>query len=492
MIKWLLLIEWKKSLRSSIWQRNVFLNIFLGLFMVYMLLIFLIMGLMLDRMIGEGLEIEGVEVIRVFGGGLLYYIGVDLVWRFFLQKMPEMSARPLLHMPIRKSRMAGFVLLRTLFSPLNLLPLLVVIPFFVSTYSDFPGSAAWPWLIAILSVVVANNFITFMLKRYLADKTWVLLLILALMVLLFFLERTGLISLFTVSRVVFSLLLDYPLISVVFIALPVLFYLLDVKMVVSRLYLEEIDRRKSYQVNAGRMEGLRRFGEIGELLLVELKLMMRNKRTRTVLFMAPLLLLYGFFFYRTPMYQDKTGWLIFAGLFVTGGFLISYGQFLVAWESSYFDTILTKNINFSQYFKAKYLILLIPTVAAWLITIPYVFLGLNILKINTAAFLFNAGFNIYVYMYFAAYNNKRIDLSKGGMMNYQGVGAKQFLVALPVMVLPILIYMPFGLFFGEDTGLLVVGGIGFIGLLLRNLILKQIVAFFVTRKHQIASGFRQN
>ncbi|HAQ66108.1 MAG TPA: hypothetical protein DCR43_09700 [Bacteroidales bacterium] len=130
--------------------------------------------------------------------------------------------------------------------------------------------------------------------------------------------------------------------------------------------------------------------------------------------------------------------------------------------------------------------------AAWLITIPYVFLGWNILKINTAAFLFNAGFNIYVYMYFAAYNSKRIDLSRSGMMNYQGVGAKQFLVALPVMVLPILIYLPFGFFFGEDVGLLVVGGIGLLGLLLRNLILKQIVMFFVTRKYQLASGFRQN
>ncbi|MDD3665790.1 MAG: DUF5687 family protein, partial [Bacteroidales bacterium] len=94
MLKWLLMLEWKRSLRSSMWQRNVFLNIFLGLFLVYMLLIALMLGFFLDRMIGEGLEIEGVDVIRGFGSGMFYYIGLDLFWRFFIQQVPESSARP--------------------------------------------------------------------------------------------------------------------------------------------------------------------------------------------------------------------------------------------------------------------------------------------------------------------------------------------------------------------------------------------------------------
>lgn len=474
------------------WQRNVFLNIFLGLFMVYLLLIFFVVGITLDRIIGEGLQIEGADVIRVFGSGMFYYIGVDLIWRFFIQQMPEMSARPLLHLPVKKRRMAGFALLRTLFSPLNLLPLLIVIPFFIRTYSDFPETTAWPWLIAILSMVVTNNFITFLLKRYLTDKAWVLLVLLAALVGMVLLERTGFISLLDASRWTFGLLLENPLTVVIFAALPVIFYITNVNMVVSHLYLEDIDRKKNYQVNAGRMEGLRQFGEIGELILVELKLMTRNKRTRTVIYLAPILLLYGFFFYPNPVYNDKIGWLIFAGLFVTGGFLISYGQFLVAWESSYFDAILTKNINYEQYFKAKHLILLLPTAASWLLSIPYLYFGFNILKVNTAAFLFNAGFNIYVYMLLAAYNNKRIDLSRGAMMNYQGVGAKQFLVAIPVLLVPVLIYLPFGIFISEDAGLIAVGSIGLLGLLLHKYILQYIVKFFITRKYQIAEGFRQN
>lgn len=492
MLKWLLMLEWKRSLRSSMWQRNVFLNIFLGLFLVYMLLIALMLGFFLDRMIGEGLEIEGVEVIRVFGSGMFYYIGLDLFWRFFIQQVPESSARPLLHLPVNKRRLAGFTLLRTLFSPLNLLPLLIVVPFFANTYADFPDGTAWPWLISILSVVVANNFITFLLKRFLADKTWVLFVLLVVVVALGFLEKSGLISLLSASGWLFGLLLENPLTAVVFVVLPVAFYYVNVNMVVRHLYLEDIDRRKTYQVDAGKMENLRRFGKVGELILLELKLMTRNKRTRTVLYMAPFLLLYGFFFYPNPMYNDKIGWLLFAGLFVTGGFLISYGQFLVAWESSYFDTILTKNVNYSQYFYAKYLILLLPTVAAWLLSIPYLWFGVHILKINTAAFLFNAGFNIYVYMYFAAYNNKRIDLSRGAVMNYQGVGAKQFLVAAPVLLLPALIYLPFGVFVGQDAGLVVIGGIGLLGLLLRKFILRQIEKAFVKRKYQLAEGFRQN
>lgn len=492
MLKWLIMLEWKRSLRSSMWQRNLFLNIFLGLFMVYMLLIALMVGFFLNRMIGEGLEIEGAEVIRVFGSGMFYYIGLDLFWRFFIQQMPETSARPMLHLPVNKRRLAGFTLLRTLFSPLNLLPLLIIVPFFANTYSDFPEATAWPWLLAILSVVVANNFITFMLKRYLADKTWIPFVLLGVVVALGFLEKSGLISLLDSSGWLFGWLLETPLTALVFVALPVVFYFLNVRMVVSHLYLEDIDRRKSYRVDTGRLESLRRFGKVGELILLELKLMTRNKRTRTVLFMAPFLLLYGFFFYPNPMYNDKIGWLLFAGLFVTGGFLISYGQFLVAWESSYFDTILTKNVNYGEYFFAKYLILLLPTIAAGLLSIPYLWFGVHILKINTAAFLFNAGVNIYIYMYFAAYNNKRIDLSRGAVMNYQGVGAKQFLIAVPVLLLPALIYLPFGIFVGQDAGLIAIGGIGLLGILLRKYILRLIEKAFVQRKYQLAEGFRQN
>ena len=206
--------------------------------------------------------------------------------------------------------------------------------------------------------------------------------------------------------------------------------------------------------------------------------------------MVPFLLLYGFLFYTNPMYANKTGWLLFAGIFVTGAFLISYGQFLVAWESSYFDAILTKSINFNEYFRTKYYILLIPTLIAWLITLPYGFFGLKILFINTAAFLFNIGVNIYVMMLFAAFNQKRLDLSSSSVMNYQGVSAKHWLLSLPLLLFPIIIYLIFNLIWNEAAGLAAVALTGAIGVILQNPLLKSLTRFFVSRKYQIADSFR--
>ncbi|MBK7428732.1 MAG: hypothetical protein IPI60_17800 [Saprospiraceae bacterium] len=49
-------------------------------------------------------------------------------------------------------------------------------------------------------------------------------------------------------------------------------------------------------------------------------------------------------------------------------------------------------------------------------------------------------------MWASTYNKKKIDLSKGSMMNYQGTGATQFLIAIPLLFGPFLIIaIPLGL-----------------------------------------------
>jgi hypothetical protein len=179
------------------------------------------------------------------------------------------------------------------------------------------------------------------------------------------------------------------------------------------------------------------------------------------------------------------------GVFISGGFMMSYGQFLVAWEGSYFDAILTKNINFEEYFKAKYLILAIPTVISFILTTPYVLMGKHLFFINLATFIYNLGVTVYIYLLLAAYNTKKVELSQGHMMNYQGVGAKHFIIIIPVMGLPILVVAPFSLFGMHATGLIIIAALGVLGILFRSFILRKIAAFFIDRKYALAEGFRQ-
>jgi len=134
--------------------------------------------------------------------------------------------------------------------------------------------------------------------------------------------------------------------------------------------------------------------------------LLRNKRSKTVLLLIPFFLLYGLFFYPQEMYKESNGMLVFVGIFITGGFLIAYGQYIMAWESSHFDFILSSNISIYDFFKAKYYLMVIPTTVLYFLTIPYIYFGMEIFWLNLAALFYNLGVNAPILLYTASYNKK--------------------------------------------------------------------------------------
>ena len=247
-------------------------------------------------------------------------------------------------------------------------------------------------------------------------------------------------------------------------------------------------------VVAREMRLLKNIGSIGEYIVLEIKLIWRNKRPKSSLLISPIFLLYGFLFYTQEIYSGSWGILIFCGVFMTAGFSLMHGQFFFAWESSYFDTLITKNVDFYSYFRAKFMFVVIISTVCYVLTMPYGLMkdiGTKVLYINTASWLYNIGVNSFVLLLFGIYNRKRIDMTKGAMMNYQGISGKQLLIMIPLAVTPILIHLPFKLLGIPNTGLIVFGALGIIGLFLHKQILKLLVNHFEKVKHKMAQGFRQ-
>ena len=207
--------------------------------------------------------------------------------------------------------------------------------------------------------------------------------------------------------------------------------------------------------------------------------------------MFPVFILYGFFFYPTPQYKEAYGMLIFVGTFMTGGMTMNYLNHAFGYESNHFDGMLTNRVDMDLYIKAKLSIGMLISTICFIITIPYLFFDIEILLINFVTYLFNLGFISYVLMYMATYNKKRMDLSKGGSFNYQGLGAANWLVLLPAFLLPILIYAPFGLTGYRFAGFAAIGLIGILGLLSRKFWVKSIERNFYKRKYIMADGFRE-
>ena len=84
-----------------------------------------------------------------------------------------------------------------------------------------------------------------------------------------------------------------------------------------------------------------------------------------------------------------------------------------------------------------------------------------------------------------------MDLSKGAVMNYQGVGINNFLMVLPLLIIPMLIYVPLKMLFGYEVAVISLGGIGVLGLLFHHYFIKLAVDHFKRKRYVIAEGYRQ-
>ena len=56
-------------------------------------------------------------------------------------------------------------------------------------------------------------------------------------------------------------------------------------------------------------------------------------------------LFYGLFFFTQSIYIEKTPYILaFAAIFITGGFLLSFGQLVPSWDSEYYKMLKDQKI----------------------------------------------------------------------------------------------------------------------------------------------------
>jgi hypothetical protein len=491
MIRWFISHQWKEAVRSTIWQKSLAAKILIGFLILLMFFYLLLIGLLIDRILED--VYPGRNPAEVFNGFLVFYFMADLIIRFYMQPVSAFHIGSYLHLPIKKKNIVHFVELKTVNSVFNLLPFLVVIPFTIIVigrqYSPFD---AWIYAIAFFSLVMSNNFLATYLKRQLSSKPKVAGIAGLVVIGLILFNYFDLISLSEASSALFGFLLVNPALVCIPLVILVTIYLIHYYFLKSRLYPEEIETRKKMKLDAiSDIKYLKGLGITGEIIALEMKLMWRNKRPRTVIYMFPLFILYGLFFYPQEIYMNQgTGLLIFVGVFISGGMMLNYLNYAFAWESSYFDALLTSPIDMDRYFRVKFINALLISTICFVITIPYLFFGWKILLINFMTFLYNIGFLSFVLLYMSTFNKQRIDLRKGSAFNYQGMGASNWLAMIPAFLFPPLVYWPFSAAGIPYWGFIIIGVIGLTGLAFHRPFLQLIRNQFEKRRYNMAEGFR--
>src|SRR5690606_40180461 len=99
-------------------------------------------------------------------------------------------------------------------------------------------------------------------------------------------------------------------------------------------------------------------------------------------------------------------------IFVTGIFLINFGQFIPAWDSGYYKMLMSQNIKYEHYLKSKFTLMALSVVILFVLSIPYVYFGWKILLAHCAAAIYNIGVNTHVILYGGSFNRKKIDLNQ--------------------------------------------------------------------------------
>ena len=459
--------------------------------MVILLSYLVLLGSFLDKILLETVKDRDPE--NVLSGALIYYFLVVFLLRFFMQTIPALQAIPYLHLPVKRSSLASFLTLSSLTNFFNYLPLLIFLPFTIKWMAEFHGLASSIfWFLGILLFEWALNFKLIWFKRKNTGKPWLSLLLIASIAFLLLIDHFDLFPISSISEWFFMGLLDQPLLLLIPLATLLFWYFYNIYFIKKMVYVEDLSpKQNADQASSDSFSKLKEFGLFGELILKEVRLLIRNKRSRTVLFLIPMFLLYGLLFYPQEVYNSNSGWLVFVGLFITGGFLMAYGQYIMAWESAHFDFILSSKTSFYEFFKAKYYLMVIVSIVLYFFSIPYVYYGWEIFYLNIAALIYNIGVNALLLLYTASYNKKRMDLSKGAVMNYQGVGINNFIIVLPLLIVPMLIYTPLKALFGYEVGVICLSLLGILGMVFHKYFINLAVKHFQEKKYGIAEGYRQ-
>jgi len=481
--------EAKSFWRSKGTGKSVAIRIVMGVLIFIMFLYVLAIGFFMDKMLEELFPTE--NLVKAFSGIILYYFLFDLLMRFQLQELPTLRVQPYLHLPLKKNTLIRYLSFASLRSAFNLWPFIVFLPFiFKVVKPEQGGLTALVFILSIVGFMVFNNYLSLYIKRRSNLNGWVsigFMLVLASLIMSDYVWH--IISFRSISFVFFGALQAKPWLFLLPVVLATGMFYVNFLYLKQNLYLEELgSQKKTAYKSSTEIPILDRFGKVGDLAANEIKLILRNKRSRSSLIMCLVFLCYGLIFYTNKVYGD--GFKVFCGMFMTGIFIISYGQFLYGWQGGHFDGILVSKVNFRDFLKAKFLLFTAVSTAALILTLPYAYFGWHVILVHFEMYLWNIGVNIVVVLFFANRNYKRIDLSRGASFNWEGVGATQMLIGFPLMITPFLIYGPFALFHHPDIGLAIVASIGLLFVLGRGYIIKQLEKDFYEKKYKIAEGFR--
>ncbi len=486
MYRRLLRLELKNFIRNPQFGTNLALRILMFFSIVYFALMFMAMPFLLFFFAKEELQ---TDPLLLFCRFFLYYWAFDLVLRYFIQQMPTQNIKPFLGQNIPKNKLVNYTILKTFFHFFNWGNLLFLIPFAVLLVIDgFNLAGVLMFVLGILFVFYFNNFLNILLN----GKNSVFYSVAGIMILLGVLEYYGVIQLTQFSETIFYSLYSIPGLFLIPILLAGAAGYYTHKVIRQNFYLDQGLELKKAEGKTENIEFLNKFGVIGTFLNNDVRLLKRSKAARAAMISGFFFLFYGLLFFNS-MYQSDF-MKLFAAIFVTGGFMMMFGQRVPAWDSSYYPLMMTQNVPYQQYLKAKWSLIIIGILISMILSTAYLYFGWEVYLTILAGGLYNLGVNSYLTLLAGAFNKQPVDLNsstKSFTGSKNNFNFKVMLMMIPQMLLPMVVFAGMKYFFGMYAAVGALALLGLIGFLMRNIIFDQIVKAYRTEKYSTLEAFKK-
>ncbi|MEK9530672.1 MAG: DUF5687 family protein [Flavobacteriaceae bacterium] len=479
-------LQWKSFFRAAGVTTKLLQKILIGFVWIYFAFVLTGVAIIISSYMQEEL---GLDPLATVSGLLIYGFVLWVVLRYLIQKMPVMHVQPLLALPIPRKKIVHFGLTKTIISFFNIINLFFFIPFGIILLKEgYSPSGLLGWLSSIGCLILTTNFLNIMLN----SKDKILILTGAVLLSLFGLQYMGWFDVTTLSTPVFMAPYHQPLWALIPFALMLLTYYWSFHHFRAVLYLDSKAMRPKKEVQrATELKWLDGFGRTAFFLKNDIRLIVRNKRARMAVWMGFAFLFYGLIF-MSDLYSGAI-WQVFVGIFVSGGFLLSFGQFVPSWDSSYYPLMMTQNVAYKEYLMSKWWLVVVGTLISLPLASFYLFFSWETYLAILAGGMYNIGINAHMVLLSGAYTRTPIDLNsvQRAFGDKKSFNVKSLLLSIPKIFVPMFLFYVGVLIHSKMLGFVLIAVVGVLGFALRNLVFGWIERIYQQEKYLTINAYKQ-
>ena len=476
----------KKFMRAPQLEAKLAIKLLMGFIVLYFGGSLLFAGIAVYPILSD--QFPERDPISVINSVLVLIFILELIIRYFLQQLPVTEIKSFLLLSIPKKRIIRNVLFRSLLSVYNAIPVLFYLPISISMLQDdYALGQVIAWWVAVTAFSLCLNFISFLANKNNKALAGFMILI----ILLYLSESYMDIETLRAVGYFFDAIITQPLWVLVPLGTFVLLYQITFSFLKKNLNLEGSLAAKKEVANAGRYDFLDVFGSHALFLKNDLRLIVRNVRPKNIVMMSFLFLFYGLFFFTQDNQPESL--LVFASVFISGGFLLTYGNYVPAWDSEYYAFLMCQNLSYKKYLDSKWRLMTFAIIFSTVLSLPYLYFGVKIYLLILSGAAFNIGLGTWITLYGGLLNKQplKLNVKAKAFENTQAFSGKMMLMIFPKMVLPVLLYIIPATLFNPTAGYITLAASGVLGIVFKNQILTQMAKLFAKQKHEMLQAFTQ-